>query len=215
MEENTENVTKDETTKENMTVDETKLEVIVEETEVIEQQKQSQDVDVELPQLTCKICETKRHLTEDEVKESIDIINRHNMKPNQILNIWSALDGDVCPEGGNHDYAWYPSFRENIMNYATKRKNNEVEIVRNSNLNIELKNDYDKLKKDTEAEVEKIKQEMEQKIREITESPYKKIKEIQDKIKKNQEANAELEKLNPDIEENILKVSGREWRQWL
>lgn len=171
--------------------------------------------DMTKAQLKCKICNSKRELTEEEIKESIEIVIRHNMKPNGILNIWSALDGEICPESGNHDYMWNPAFREYIMNEADKRKNNEVEIVRNNNENEELKNDYDKLKKETNAEVEKIRQEAEQKIKEITEKPYNKLKEIEDKLKKNQETNLKLEELNPELETNILKTSGREWKQWL
>lgn len=160
--------------------------------------------DMTKAQLTCKICKAKRSLTEEEIQESIEIAKKHAMKPNGILSIWSALDGDVCPEGGNHDYAWNPAFREKIMNEADKRKNNDVVIIRNNNENKELN-----------AEIAKIKKEVEQKIKEITEAPYKKVEELEDKIKKNQEAIIELEKLNPDLEENILKVSGREWKQWL
>lgn len=168
-----------------------------------------------IPQLKCKICETKRELTEEEIKESIDTIKKHNMKPNQILNIWSAFDGDTCPMGGNHEYEWNPSFREKIMYDADKRKSNEVDIVRNNNENEELRKNCIRLEEDNSAKIEKIKQETEQKIKEITDTKEKKVSEIKDKIKKNEDANTELEATNPVIEENIMKTSGRDWRQWL
>lgn len=183
--------------------------------ETIDITEDSVTEDMTKEQLTCKICKAKRLLTDEEIQESIDIVTKHAMKPNGILNIWSALDGDVCPEGGNHDYAWNPAFREKIMNDADKRKRNEVDIVRNNNENEELKNNCDKLERETDVEVEKIKWETEQKIKELTENKDKKVKELGDKIQKNQETNAGLEILNPELETNILKTSGREWKQWL
>jgi hypothetical protein len=166
-------------------------------------------------QLKCKICEAKRPLTEEEIVESIEIMKRHNMKANQILNMWSALDGDTCPEGGNHDYGWNPAFRESIMNDADKRKNNEVLIVKNNNENEELTKVCDKLEKETDAGIEKIRGDTEQKIKEMIENKDKKVNEMQDKMIKNKETNEELEKINPVLEENILKTSGRIWKEWL
>ena len=135
-----------------------------------------------IPQLKCKICETKRELTEEEIQESIVTIKRHNMKPNQILNIWSAFDGDICPMGGNHDYEWNPSFREKTLNDADKRKNNEVDIVRNNNENEELKKECNRLEEINSAQIEKIKQETEQKIKELTDTKENKIKVTKYKI---------------------------------
>lgn len=167
------------------------------------------------PQLRCKMCMTKRLLTLEEIQESVEIMKKHNMVKDQILELWSTYDGGVCPEGGNHSYEWNDSFKNQVMDDAQKRKNNELEIVRNNNENKELENNYIKIEEDTKAEIEKLMLETEQKVRDLTESRDKKSKEMQDKIQKNQETNLELEKQNPDLEENIVKLSGRDWKGWL
>ncbi|MBU1067352.1 OmpH family outer membrane protein [Patescibacteria group bacterium] len=168
-----------------------------------------------IQQLKCKICETKRMLTEEEIAESIAIISKHSMKPDHILNIWSAFDGDACPDTGNHQYIWNPPFRENVLNIADTRKGKEVDFVRNTNENEELRKNYEKLQQEKDAAIEKLQQEKDKQMKEITESKDKQMKEIQDKIQKNEEVNAELVESNRQLEEEILKTSGRDWKGWL
>jgi len=143
-------------------------------------------------QLKCKLCKAKRELTEEEISTSTDIISKRNLRFDSILSIWNIFDGELCPEGGTHDYDWNGEFLQKMLDSATKLKDGEVEIIRNNNENIELEN-----------KIEQIKNESDDRIKEITE-----------KIQKNKEKNLTLQD-NQEIIDNILKTSGREWKKWL
>jgi hypothetical protein len=155
-------------------------------------------------QLKCQICDSKRLLTEEEITESVITMKEHNLKPDQILNIWSAYDGDTCPEGGNHNYEWNPAFREDIMDKANKRRKADLDIVK-------YNNEYEELTKASE----KLEADAVQKLKEIMENRDKKLQEIHDKIERNKDIIYELGISNPALEEEILKTSGRDWRGWL
>jgi len=155
-------------------------------------------------QLKCQICDSKRLLTEEEITESINVMRIRNLKPDQILNIWSAYDGDTCPEGGNHNYEWNPEFREYIMDKANTRRKADLDIVKYNNECEELARASEKLEADTEL-----------KVKEIYASKDKKIAEIHDKITQNENTICDLQMSNPVLEEEILKTSGRDYKGWL
>jgi hypothetical protein len=155
-------------------------------------------------QLKCQICDSKRLLTVEEITESISVMRIRNLKPDQILNLWSAYDGDTCPEGGNHNYEWNPAFREDIMDKANKRRKADLDIVKYNNECEELARASEKLEADTL-----------QKLKEIMENKDKKVQEIQTKITENENVISELEGIKPALEEEILKTSGRDWKGWL
>ena len=127
-----------------------------------------------------------------------------NLKPDQILNIWSAYDGDTCPEGGNHNYEWNSTFREYIMDIANKRRKADLDIIKYNNECEELAKVSIKLDIDTEL-----------KVKEIIADKDKKQQEIHGKITENENAIALLEGSIPALEEEIIKTSGRDWKGWL
>lgn len=155
-------------------------------------------------QLKCQICDSKRLLTVEEITESMNMMKIRSLKPDQILNIWSAYDGDTCPEGGNHNYEWNPIFREYIMDEANKRRKAYLDIVKYNNECEELARASEKLEADTAQE-----------LKEIMDSKDKKIQDIQAKITENKNIISGLETSNPILEEEILKTSGRDWKGWL
>lgn len=155
-------------------------------------------------QLKCQICDSKRLLTEEEITESIKVLTIRNLKPDQILNIWSAYDGDTCPEGGNHNYEWNPAFREDIMDKANKRRKGDLDIVKYDNECEELTKASEKLVEDTEL-----------KVKELTAYRDKILQETHDKIAAIEVTMSDIAIANPALEEEILKTSGRDWKGWL
>ncbi len=144
-------------------------------------------------QLECNLCKTRRELTDEEIKESFEIINKRHLKPDAILSIWNVYDGETCPEGGMHEYDWDKDFFKKMLDDADAIRKNNAEMVRKTNENLVLENQVEQLKKDTEI----------------------KIKELTEKIAKNKETNIIIEKTNTELQDAILKASGREWRAWL
>jgi hypothetical protein len=144
-------------------------------------------------QLECKLCKTKRELTEEEISISTDIISKRNLKSDSILNIWNVFDGEMCPEGGMHEYDWNKEYYEKMLNDASKIRENNAEIVRKKNENIAMESKIDQLKKDTES----------------------KIKEMTENLEKNKQSYILMEQSNNEKKNTILKVSGREWNSWL
>jgi len=145
-----------------------------------------------LEQLKCKLCKTKRELTEEEVSTSIDIISKRNLDDDSIFKIWNLFDGETCPDGGEHDYDWNGEFLQKMLDDATKLKEGEAEIIRNNNENTEAENKIEQIKKETDN----------------------KIKEISEKIQKKKERNLEIQN-NKEIINTILNTSGRDWKEWL
>lgn len=157
-----------------------------------------------MEQLKCQICKTKRNLSEEEIKETTEIINKRNLKQDSILNIWNVYDGETCPEGGYHEYEWNSEFFQKMLDNASQIKNNKLDIIKNNNEIKDLRN-----------KIETINEETNNKINQIKNEADIKIKDLENKINKNNETNIELEKSTPEIEQNILKLSGREWKKWL
>ncbi|MDD3474270.1 MAG: hypothetical protein PHP08_00020 [Candidatus Dojkabacteria bacterium] len=146
-----------------------------------------------MEQLQCKICKVNRELTEEEIKEATEIISKRNLDSNTILKIWSVFDGKTCSDGGNHEYKWNSDFFNKMTDDSLKIKDSEIEIAQNTNENKDLEKKIERLKIDTEN----------------------KINEMSDKIDKNKQRNIEIEQSNKDLSENILKISGRIWKEWL
>lgn len=146
-----------------------------------------------MQQLECKICKTKRELTEEEIREAVELIDKRNLKPDSMFKIWNIFDGDVCPEGGTHEYRWNNEFFEKMMDDAEKVRDSELQITKNTNENIDLTNKIEQLKAETEN----------------------KIKEMTERIEKNKESNIQTSQSTQEIKDNTLKVSGREWKKWL
>ncbi len=144
-------------------------------------------------QFECKLCKTKRELTEEELNTSIDIISKRKLKYDSILNMWNVFDGETCPEGGMHEYEWNRDFFSRMLNESSNIRANDAEKVRNDNENKELEYKIEQLKKDTEN----------------------KVKEMTYKMEKNKQANILTEQSNTEKKNTILKVSGREWNSWL
>lgn len=146
-----------------------------------------------MTELKCKLCKTKRVLSEEEIKESINIISKRNLKYESILSIWNIYDGETCPEGGTHEYEWDTSYFEKILNDAAKIKDKSTEIIRNVNENKEINIKIEKLKEETD----------------------KKINEMISKIDQNKEKNITLEREISTSEDIILKTTGRNYKEWL
>ncbi len=143
-------------------------------------------------QLKCKICKTKRELSEEELKELYDIIEKKKLEPSAFIDILNICDGKTC-NGDRHEYDWNEEFFSEMLDDSAKIRENTAEIIRKTNENKDLEIKIIQLKKDTEN----------------------KIKEFEEKISKNKESNISMEKSNIELKDAILKASGREWNRWL
>lgn len=132
-----------------------------------------------MEQLRCKLCKSKRELTEQEIATAAQIIKERNLKPDALRDVWNLYDGETCPQGGYHKYEWNGEFFQKMIDDSTKIRDNETQIVRNNNENIELENKIKELQekieknKETNAQLEKENIETTLKIKEISGREHK------------------------------------------
>lgn len=157
----------------------------------------------QLAQLTCQKCEIKRQLTEVEIDDSTTVIKNRSLKPDAILNIWSVYDGDTCTEGGYHNYEWDVEFLDSILDKAAKRKKSDGEIAK-------LQTKCEELA----IADEKADAVAQQQVEEIIANRGKDKEKIHANITEHETVIEELEKMKPELEEEILKTSGRDWKGW-
>ncbi len=81
--------------------------------------------------LVCIKCKKERELTEEEIKESAEFINKKNMKAMTILKYWNLADGEIC-DGREHRYGFDKEFLNKITEKVQKTKETTSMINKNN-----------------------------------------------------------------------------------
>lgn len=170
-----------------------------------------------IEQLACKVCASKRLVTEEEMKKYIEYRDMWNIDTDDdsMFEHFNRVDKKTCPGNNFHEYSWNMDFYENMLLLSQKIRSRDLNLTRNNNENIELEKRIATIEDSSSKELANIQEEYDLKIKELNEKKDKSIEELRVKIEKNRMDNEKIEKEAPELEQTILKQSGQPWKEWL